>query len=519
MTPVAAPDPADATALRADNARLRGAVDELLAVVADLRATVSKQQAHIDRLVRLTFGRSTERAAGPTLFDAVPPPRIPTPAPPAASPDDAPVSRTTGRRGHGRRPVPADLPRERVEVDLADAEKPCPCCGVPRPRVGVDVSERLDYRPASVFVRETARVRYACRGCEVAGRDPQFAQPPLPPEAVPRGVAGAGLVAHVVVSKFCDHLPLHRQEVILGRLGWDVRRSTLCDHVRAAADVLAPLYRRLCDRVRRSYAVWVDDTPVTVLGPRRTGTAWVYLGDAANPYTVFDLTADRSGGHPAALLAGFAGFVHADAFAGYNRIHADGRRLVGCWMHARRGFYDARDTDPRAVDALGRVRALYAVERDAKAAGLAGDALAAYRRTHAGPVLAAFADWLTDQDRVALPKSPFGRAVRYAVNLWPALTRYASDGRPGIDNGAAERAIRPLAVGRHNGLHIGGDGGLTSAAVLLSVTASATRHRVNPWAYVRELLTLLPARPPDADVSDLLPDAWAAVRAGPSPPP
>jgi transposase len=506
-------DPPDVTALRADNARLRATVDELLGVVADLRAAVAKQQAHIDRLVRLTFGRSTERQAGPTLFDAVPPP---DPVPP---PGPSPAGRTPtvpARRGHGRRPIPADLPRERAEVDLTPAERSCPCCGTTRVRVGVDVSERLDYRPASVFVREVARVRYACRSCERAGHDPRFAQPPLPPEPVPRGVAGAGLLAHVVVSKFCDHLPLHRQEAVLGRLGWDVSRSTLGDHLRTCAGVLTPLYRAMCDRVRRSYAVFADDTPLTLLRPRRTGTAWVYVGDPANPYTVFDLTAGRSGGHPAAFLAGYAGFVHADAYAGYNRVHADGRRHAACWMHARRNFFDARDADPRAVDALGRIRALYAVEREAKADGRTGDALADYRRDRAAPILAAFAEWLTDQKRTALPKSAFGQAVSYAVALWPALTRYAADGRLGIDNSPAEQALRPLAVGRHNWLHIGGDGGLASAAVLLSVTASARRHHVNPWAYVRDVLTAIPARPPDADLSDLLPDAWAAARAGPS---
>jgi hypothetical protein len=262
--------------------------------------------------------------------------------------------------------------------------------------------------------------------------------------------------------------------------------------------------------------VFADDTPLTLLRPRRTGTAWGYVGDDRNPYTVFDLTAGRSGDHPAAFLAGY---VHAGAFAGDHRARGDGRRHAACWMHARRGFFDARDSDPRAVDALGRVRALYAVEREAKGLGLAGDDLAAYRRDRAGPILAAFAGWLTEEKRTALPKSGFGRAVSYAVALWPALTRYATDGRLGIDNSPAEQALRPLAVGRHNWLHIGGDAGLTSAAVLLSVTASARRHRVNPWSYVRDVLTAIPARPPDADLSDLLPDAWAAARAGPSPPP
>jgi transposase len=454
MTP--APDPTtDPAALRAENARLRATVDELLAAVAQLRNTVAKQQAHIDRLVRLTFGRRSERLAGPTLFDGVAGPDPVVANPPPSPPTDAPVS-PPRRRGHGRRPHPADLPRERVEVDLTEAEKACPCCGERRVRIGTDVSERLDYRPASLFVRQVARATYACRHCERRGVDPHVIRPPLPAEPIPRGAVAAGLLAHVIVAKFCDHLPLYRQESILGRLGWEVSRSTLCDHLRACAAVLRPLYRLMIDRVKQSYA-------------------------------------------------------------GYNPVHGDGRRHVGCWMHARRGFFDARDSDVRSIEALARIRTLYAVERRAKELALTDDARAAYRREHARPILDAFADWLADERRTALPKSAFGQAVHYAINQWPGLTRYVGDSRLAIDNSPAEQAIRPLAVGRANWLHIGGDTGLSSAAVLVSVTASAKRHHVNPWAYLRDVLIAIPARGPNAYLSDLLPDAWRRSHADPLP--
>jgi hypothetical protein len=288
----------------------------------------------------------------------------------------------------------------------------------------------------------------------------------------------------------------------------------------ACAGVLTPLYERMCRRVRQSFAVHADDTPVPLLQPRRTAHAWVYVGDAAHPYTAFDLTDGRRQEHPATFLAGYRGYIHADGYAGYNPLYAAGATHVGCWMHARRYFFEAKESDPlRAHEALGRIRALYAIEDDAKDRNLTGPDLAAHRREHAGPLLRSFADWLAEEVPRALPKSKIGEAIVYAANQWPTLTRYVEDGRLTIDNAPAEQAIRPLAVGRRNWLHIAGDGGLTSAAVLLSVAASAKRHRVNAWAYVKDLLTKLLARHAQGDVTDLLPEVWAATAVAPRVPP
>jgi transposase len=489
----------------AEIVHLRATVAELLGVVADLRRQVESQEAHIHRLVKLSFGPRGERVAGPTLFDAVLAPE-PPPDPPAES-RESPLS--SPRRGHGRRSKPAELPRERLEVDLCEAEKLCPCCSAVRVRVGQEVSERLDYRPASLFVREIARPTYACRVCERAGHDPQFAQASLPPEVVPRGGVGPGLLAQVVVAKFLDHLPLNRQTMILAREGWTIPRSTLCDHLRACGQVLDPLVRLMATRVKASHAIHADETPVTVLRPKRSAYAWVYLGDAAHPYTVFDLTAGRGKEHPEAFLAGYQGLVHADAYAGYNGVHG-GVRHVGCWMHARRAFVEAQASDPaKASEALAFVRTLYAVEREIAEQSLTGDAGASLRRTRAGPVLDRFAAWLEVESRTARPKSPLGAAVLYARNGWASLTRYLTDGRLAIDNGPAERAIRPLAVSRRNWLFIGGDGGLRTASVLLSLCASAKRQGLNAWSYLRDLFERLPAVPPGSDLSEFLPDRWA----------
>jgi transposase len=397
-------------------------------------------------------------------------------------------------------------------IDLSDAEMVCPCCQATKIRIGQTISERLDYQPMALFIRELIRPTYACKTCESQGHDPQILRAVLPPEPIPKSGVGSGLLAHVIVSKSVDHLPLHRQEAILARHGWDVRRSTLCDHLRRCGELLTPLYDEMRRRLLQSFVIHADDSPVTLLRPRRTAYAWVSLGDTANPYTLFDFTAGRSQTFPQAFLAGYRGFVQADAYDGYNAVHGNIRHL-GCWMHARRYFVEAEPSDPRAIEALAFIRTLYAVEREiaverAKLGPAFTDADAVrVRRTRAGPILAAFREWLEVQHHSATPKSLFGQAVGYARNQWTSLVRYLEDGRFAIDNGAAERAIRPLAVGRGNWLHIGGDGGLKTASVLLSICTSATRHRLNPWSYLRDVLDQLSIRPTGADLSDLLPDA------------
>lgn len=310
--------------------------------------------------------------------------------------------------------------------------------------------------------------------------------------------------------------PLHRQESILARHGWDVCRSTLCVHLQKCGALLTPLCDLMHRRLLQSFAIHADDTPLLLLRPRRTAFAWVYLGDVQNPYTLFDLTAGRGQTFPQVFLAGYRGFVHTDAYDGYNAIHNKIRHL-GCWKHCRRYFVEAEPSVPRAVEALAFIRTLYAVEREIRdESEKLGEKfvdvdVVRLRQTRAGPILAGFANWLDEQRRHATSKSLFGQAIEYSLNQWASLVRYIDDARFTIDNGEAERAIRPLAVGRANWLHVGGDGGLKTASVLLSVCASATRHRLNPWSYLRDALDQLAARSVGDDVSNLLPDAWASL--------
>jgi transposase len=390
---------------------------------------------------------------------------------------------------------------------LSDAEKVCPCCATPRVPIGETSRERLDFTPSSIFVRVLVQPTLVCRACEQAGLDPQFAKPEFPAEPVPKSGVAAGLLAQVLVSKYVDHLPLNRQVSIFARAGWPVSRTRLCDLVMKCGELLDPLYRLMVDRVKQSFVIHADDSPVTLLRPNRTAYAWLYLGDASQPYTVFDLTDGRGEEHPSKFLAGYQGFVHSDGYAGYNSVHGHERHL-GCWAHVRRKFVESQTSDPaKASEALAYIRTLYAVEREIQTDQLVGEAVVSRRRSRAGPVLNSFGEWIDKEHRSVLPKSPLGQALTYARNQWASLGRYLTDARFTIDNNVAERAVRPLAVGRKNWLFIGGDAGLPTASVLLSLCASAKRHGVNPWAYLTEVLTQMSAKP--TDLTSLLPDAWA----------
>jgi len=484
---------------------LREQVAQLLATNTQLRQQIDRQQVQIDRLVKIAFGRKSERVEGPTLFDDLLDDPIPSDTP--LSPESPePVVLVPKRKGHGRQKNSADLPRRREEPTLSEAEKACPCCCAARVRIGETTRERLDFTPSSIFVRVLVRPTLVCRACEQAGLDPQFAKPEFPAEPVPKSGVGAGLLAQVLVSKYVDHLPLNRQVSIFDRAGWSVSRTRLCDLVMKCGELLEPLYLEMVERVKQSFVIHADDSPVTLLRPNRTAYAWLYLGDASQPYTVFDLTPGRGEEHPSRFLAGYQGFVHSDGYAGYNAVHGHERHL-GCWAHVRRKFVESQTSDPaKASEALAYIRTLYAVERAIREDGLVGDNVVSLRRSRAGPVLNSFGEWIEKERGTVLPKSPLGQAVGYARNQWPSLGRYLTDARFTIDNNVAERAVRPLAVGRKNWLFIGGDAGLPTASVLLSLCASAKRHGVNPWAYLTEVLTQMSAKP--SDLTTLLPDAW-----------
>jgi transposase len=411
--------------------------------------------------------------------------------------------RRTGRQRH-----PEDLPRKRIEYELSDAELPCPDCGYPRTKIGEETSEQLEYVPSSLHVIVHARFRYACRACQehVAIAD-------KPPQPIHKGLPGPGRLAQTITSKYSDHLPLYRLEDIFARHSVALSRATLCGWMASCAELLTPLHDLMVKRVLLSVVVHTDDTTVPVWDPTlpqtRTGRFWVYIGDIRNPYVVYDYTPRWTRAGPEDFLKGYRGYLQADAFSGYDRICAGpGVTEVACWARVRRKFYESRTSAPvLAHAALARIRQLYKIEHDAGA--LTADDRRSLRQRDALPLLNAFEEWLTEQGRRALPKSPIGQAIAYAQSNWAALCRYPEHGELSIDNNLAERMLRAQALGRKNWTFLGSDRGGRTAAVLYSLTGTCSHHDIDPFAYLQDMLRRLPSHPAD-QLEERLPDVWFA---------
>jgi len=494
--------------------------------IDQLQREKDKLAHRMDLLLRRVYGRTSERIDpnqlllfGQRMAQAGALTEAAQQSQSAAHENEQAGASGSPRKGHGRRALPANLPRHRVEHSIEPAQLICPCCHGPRQRIGQTISEQLDYVPASLFVIEHVRGKYACRKCEeggvaIAQRSPQS-------QVIEKGLPGPGVVTQVIVSKFVDHLPLYRQESIFARHGVELARSTLCGWMAQAAQLLDPLVKLMAQRVKQSKVIHTDDTPVPVqhkgAGKTRTGRFWVYLGDAAQPYIVYDYTPTRSRDGPVSWLANYTGYLQADAYAGYDEIYRSGKVIeVGCWAHSRRKFFEAGPTDARrSLSVLTWIRQLYAIEKTAKE--MNDDQRAALRQAQAAPILNQLHEYLLAQRDQVLPQSPMGEAITYALNQWNALTRYTSDGCLAIDNNTAERAIRPLAIGRKNYLFVGSDTGGHTAATLYSIVTSAKRAGLDTWLYLRDLLARMPSAPL-SHLPDFLPDRWCHPAIEKSPP-
>jgi hypothetical protein len=317
----------------------------------------------------------------------------------------------------------------------------------------------------------------------------------------------------VAISKYADHLPLYRQEGIFRRHGVELSRSTLCDWMAVAAELLSPLVAAMTRRVLTSKVIRVDDTPVTVQIPggrgTKTGRLWVYLGDNDHPFAIYDYTPDRRADGPERFLKAYrTGYLQADAYSGYAGLHARGIIEVGCWAHARRKFFEARTSDPeRAHAAIAWIGRLYEVEQEAREQGWDEARRHAARQERSRPLLTSFGSWLEAGSGKVLPKSPIGEAVAYTRSNWVALSRYLEASFLSIDNNASENALRPIAVGRKNWLFCGSDRGGRTAAVLMSLTASCKALHVEPFAYLRDVLERVSTHP-NSRIAVLLPDRW-----------
>ncbi|HKV23052.1 MAG TPA: IS66 family transposase [Candidatus Acidoferrum sp.] len=413
-----------------------------------------------------------------------------------------------------RRPLPEHLPRETRKI--LPKQEACPDCGGKLKPLGEDVSEMLEYVPAHWKVLRQVRPKLACACCD------KIVQAEAPSRPIARGMAGPGLLAHVLVSKYADHLPLYRQEEIYAREGIELDRSTLADWVGGASALLQPLVGALRRHVLAAEKLHADDTPVPVLAPgngkTKTGRLWTYVrddrpaGDATPPAVWFAYSADRKGEHPQTHLRDFRGILQADAYAGFDQIYEAGRiQEAACWAHVRRKFYDLVEAHKSATaqEALRRIAGLYAIEADIR--GKQPEERRQVRNERSRPLLESLKQWLEETLVKLSRKSDTALAVRYALGRWNALLRYVDDGRIEIDNNAAERALRAVALGRKNYLFAGSDCGGERAAAIYSLTGTAKLNDLDPEAYLREVLSRIADHPINR-IDELLP--WSIASAG-----
>ena len=446
----------------------------------------------IAKLRRIQFGRKSERLDREIEQLELRLDELEATQAEKSTPSQTPAAPPVNAAKPARRALPEHLPRETRKYP--PKQEVCPDCGGELKHLGEDVSEILEYVPARFKVIRQVRPKLACACCE------RIVQAEAPSRPIERGVAGPGLLAHVLVSKYCDHLPLYRQSEIYAREGVELERSTLADWVGGTSALLAPLVEALRRHVMSATKLHADDTPVPVLAPgngkTKTGRLWTYVrddrpaGDATPAAVWFSYSPDRKGEHPQAHLSKFAGTLQADGYAGFEQIYEIGRiREAACWAHVRRKFYDllAAHKSPVAAEALERIGALYAVEKEIR--GRSPEERREIRNERARPLLESLKQWLEATLCKLSRKSDTALAVRYALGRWEALLRYVGDGRIEIDNNAAERALRTVALGRKNYLFAGSDAGGERAAAIYSLIGSAKLNGIDPEAYLHEVLT------------------------------
>ena len=407
----------------------------------------------------------------------------------------------------GRRPLPPELDREIIEIEPDEAEKVCSDCHSPKQRISEEVTEKLDYVPACFTVKRYVRPKYACKQCES-----NISIAPLPPMAIDKGIPAEGLLAHIITSKYADHLPLNRLEGMARRAGVEMSVSTMCDWVGHCADLLRPIVKYMHQQILLSPRINTDDTPVPIKSKKRKGSTyngylWVYIDDSNN--AVFDFTPSRSREGPLTFMAGYDGFVQADAYSGYDEFFRTSEATeVGCHAHTRRKFDYAMDSDPvRASQMLALWKSVYAIEKHAKEQRYSSEQLLHARQTEAKPILDQIhTNLMAWKDRV-LPKSPTGKAITYALNQWQALLRYVDDPILEIDNNLSERTLRMVAIGRKNWMFAGSEAGAERAAIIYSLVASCKLNGLDPFAYFRDVLEKVTTTPA-SKINELLPSNW-----------
>ena len=521
------PTPSDDASLPSDVRTLQAMIRELLDALKKEQREREGVQQRLDLLLRKLYGPKAERfdPNQPWLLPELAPnatPQAEEPPTEQALNEEIPASHNQKKRNGGRKKLPENLERIRIEHTLSEAQRLCPCCNEMCSKFGEEISEQLDYKPASLFVRQHVRFKYSCRKCH-----DHVTTAPVPIAVINKGLPGPGLLAHIAACKYADHLPLHRLERILSRHGIELSRQTMCDWMAHVASMLHPLVDLMATLVRQSKAMHTDATKMPYLDPEvkgrsLSGQMWTYIGDRDHAFDVFTFCPDHSAAGIDAFLKDHnsRGYLNADAHNVYDHLFKTGTILeLGCWTHARRKFFDAKDSDAaRSAVAMAHIRQLYAIEAEASDLIVAQtlDDIAAdevrlrLRQEKSVPVLAALRNWLDAEQPRVLPKSLIGLAIAYTLKNWNALVRYTTDGFLDIDNNIAERALRQIAVGRKNWLFAGSATGAESAATLFSIASSCHRHRIDVFAYLHDILQRL-AHDPNAPPEQLrawLPEHW-----------
>ena len=521
-----APDslPTDAKALRALILAERARHAEELAAARDAKdhaqGEIARLMTIIKELQRHRFGRRSERLDADQLMLAFEDVEQAIAAAQAAAETNAPTRAkpsATLKRNINRGALPAHLPREEVVIDVAD--KTCACCGGLKHRIGEDVSERLDVIPAQLKVIVTRRPKYACATCTG-----EVSQAPAPERLIENGIPTEALVAHVLVAKYADHLPLYRQAQIFARQGITLDRSTLADWVGRAAFVLRPVHARLLEQLKQSTKLFADETTAPVLDPGRgqvkKGQLWAYARDerpwqgAAPPGVAYVYAPDRKHVRPAAHLAGFRGVLQVDGYGAYAELAEAGNvELAYCWAHVRRQFYEIqlRTPAPIAAEALMRIATLYCIEDDIR--GRTAEVRRELRQQRSKPLIDSLHGWLQDQLKSVSAKSTIADAIRYTLSRWEGLARFLDDGRIEIDSNVVERTMRPIALGRKNHLFAGSDWGGEHWAVVASLIETCKMNRIDPEACLRDVLARIVARHPMSRIDELLPFAYRPAQA------